>query len=341
VLTNVAIVLTLAGIAAFLLYRFIATPYGRLSLRSAITARTYSVLSLFIDDAAPITPQRRARAHGHMIKAQGRLADIAQTRDQTITGPESDLALRLYWPVRQDALPVLLFFHGGGFAYGNLDSHDNLCRKLAIHSKHLVVAVDYRLAPENPFPAALEDAYAALLWVADSISACGGNPQQLSVAGESAGGNLAAAVAMMARDRQGPVINHQVLLYPMLDAGPFDKGSYRDMATGFMITTQSLVTFWQAYAGALGNWQDPYFSPACAGDLSNLPAALVITAAFDPLRDGGELYARKLGEAGVPVITHRAPGVLHGFMMSPGQKPGSQADHAFALVRAQLQLSPE
>lgn len=324
-----------AGIA-LVFYRWTYTPFGRMTIGSAITARKYALLSRFIDYEAPITQQRREQAINSMVKSQGKLSEIWRTEDRSIPGPEAELKLRLYWPNDSKSAPVLLFFHGGGFAYGNLDSHENLCRKLANDNSHLVIAVDYRLTPENPFPAATEDAYAALLWVAENITDLGGNPAHLSVAGDSAGGNLAAAVTLMARDRNGPGIEQQILLYPMLGADDFDEGSYGDLATGFMITTASLVVFWKLYAGELGNRKNPYFDPLSATDLGKLPEALIITAQFDPLRDGGELYANKLKEAGIGVTLYRAPGVLHGFMMNPARKPGSADEAAFSLVAEQL-----
>ena len=331
------VLLLLIIIVALFIYRATFTPYGRLTLNSAITAKKYSLLNFFLDDSAPLTPARRARAHAAMIKGQGKATSIYKTEDLSITAPNSDIPIRLYWPRQKEKLSVLVFYHGGGFAYGNLDTHDNLCRKLAKITDHLVVAVDYRLAPEHPYPAAIDDGYSALQWVADNIKQYQGNPGKISIAGESAGGNVAAVVAMMARDRSGPTIHHQVLLYPMLEADHFESGSYHDLATGFMLTTASTKSFWRAYAGELTDWKEPYFSPASASNLSNLPPALIITAEFDPLRDGGEHYAKKLEQAGNKAQLHRAKGVLHGFIMSPGQKPGPEAQTA--LMQACEQLS--
>jgi len=206
----------------------------------------------------------------------------------------------------------MVFFHGGGWVIGNLDTHDRLCRQLTNVAGCVVVAVDYRLAPEYPFPAAPEDAYLATRWVAENASAIGGDSAHLAVGGDSSGGNLAAVVALMARDRGAPPLVHQLLVHPVTDA-PSDSGSYRENAEGYFLTAAMMRWYWKQYLGSNTDCRHPYACPLRAADLSGLPPALVITAEFDPLRDEGETYAARLRAAGVHVQLRCYPGMIHGF----------------------------
>jgi acetyl esterase len=236
---------------------------------------------------------------------------VGDVRDESITGPDGQpLALRWYRPPAPDSdSAVLMFLHGGGFVLGDLDSHDELARKLAVGTGATVVSVDYRLAPEHPFPAGLDDAQAALEHVASSCA--GGRP--IVVVGESAGANLAATLCLTVRAGGGPQIAGQVLLYPMLDPG-CDTLSYAENAEGYYITAHHLRWFWTQYVGAGAATTDPYVSPLRADDLRGLPPAHVVTAERDPLRDEGEAYARLLAEHGVPVTAQRYDDAFHGFV---------------------------
>lgn len=241
--------------------------------------------------------------------------DLAEVRDITVAGQETQLAARLYRPSAEPDLPVVVFFHGGGWVTGTLDSHDLLCRLIARESGCAVVSVDYRLAPEFPFPTPLEDCYAAVQSVAADASALGVDASRLAVAGDSAGGNLAAAVALLTRDRGGAKITHQLLLYPVADAD-FGNGSYTDNGQGYFLTVDMMRWFWRQYVGAdalAANDVPPLAALCRTENLSGLPEATVITAEFDPLRDEGEVFARRLAAAGVPVEFSRVPGVIHGF----------------------------
>jgi acetyl esterase len=208
--------------------------------------------------------------------------------------------------------PGFVYFHGGGWVIGSLDTHENLCKALANRSGARVVSVDYRLAPEHPWPAAPEDCYAVVRHVAECGSQFGIDGARLAVGGDSAGGNLAAVVALMARDRKGPVLRHQVLLYPVVDHD-FDRPSYRENADGYLLTRDAMRWFWQQYVADPARRSEGYASPQRAEKLEGLPSATVITAEFDPLRDEGEAYAERLRAAGVAVAATRYDGQIHGF----------------------------
>ncbi|MCE2392060.1 MAG: alpha/beta hydrolase [Proteobacteria bacterium] len=237
---------------------------------------------------------------------------VAAVEDRSIPGPAGELPLRIYTPEGDGPHPLLVFFHGGGFVICDLDSHDGTCRALCNASRALVVSVDYRLAPEHKFPAAPEDCYAATCWAVDNAASLGADPRRVALAGDSAGGNLTAVVALMARDRGGPALSHQLLIYPVTDHA-FDTPSYVQNGEGYMLTTDAMRWFWGHYLANESDGRDPYASPLAAEDLSGLPPASVITAEYDPLRDEGEAYARRLADAGVPTELRRYDGVIHGF----------------------------
>jgi len=237
---------------------------------------------------------------------------VASSVDRHIPGPAGDIPVRVYTPVGTAPFPVLVFFHGGGWVIGSIDTHDRTCRQLANGAGCMVVSVDYRLAPEHRFPAAAEDCYAATKWVAAHARDLGADPTRLAVGGDSAGGNLAAVIPQMARDRGGPPIVFQLLIYPATVAA-FDTPSYHDNAEGYLLTTADMRWFWNHYLGEGGEVGNPYASPLRATSLAGLPPALVITAEFDPLRDEGELYAQALEKAGVAARLTRYDGMIHGF----------------------------
>lgn len=238
---------------------------------------------------------------------------VASVENRALSGPVRDTPVRVYRPDRPGPLPVVAYFHGGGFVVCDLDTHDGLCRALANASGSLVVSVDYRLAPEAPFPAAAEDCYAATRWLAEHAAELGGDPRRIAVAGDSAGGNLAAATALMARDRGGPALRFQLLIYPVTNHD-FDTPSYRKNAEGYFLTREMMQWFWGHYLEKDSDGEHAYASPLRAADLSGLPSALVITAEYDPLRDEGEAYGVKLRQADVPVELVRYDGMIHGFV---------------------------
>ena len=238
---------------------------------------------------------------------------VARVEDRAIPGPSGEIPVRLYAPSADEALPVLVFFHGGGWVIGSIDTHDMVCRALANAAGCLVVSVDYRLAPETCFPGAAEDCYAATAWVAEHARSLGADGSRIAVAGDSAGGNLTAAVTLMARDRSGPPLAFQWLIYPVA-APDFETESYQSCAEGYGLTRADMIWFWDHYVPEVSDRSNPYVAPLSAEDLSGLPPALVITAEYDPLRDEGEALAARLREAGVPTTLKRYDGQIHGFV---------------------------
>ena len=229
-------------------------------------------------------------------------------------GAGQPLRARAYTPRDAGAgpLPLLLFLHGGGWVTGDLDSHDAVSRALANASGCKVVAIAYRLAPEHKFPAALLDAYAALRWLAEHAAELGVDPRRIAISGDSAGGNLAAAVSLMARDRGGPALAFQVLVYPVAQHA-FDSPSYLEYADGHLLTREGMRWYWNHYLPDTAAGLDPLASPLLAPDLRGLPPALVITAECDPLCDESEAYAKRLAQAGVAVEYKRYDGMIHAF----------------------------
>jgi acetyl esterase len=238
---------------------------------------------------------------------------VAETRDLTAPGPGGPIPLRLYRPSAEGTLPVLVFFHGGGWVIGDISTHDTVCRHLANRAECAVVSVDYRLAPEHKFPAAVEDAFAATRWVADNAGALGADPACLAVGGDSAGGNLAAVVSLLARDAGAPRIACQLLIYPATDASMRHESLAR-FAEGYVLTRSSMRWFYDQYLRAPADAADWRISPLAAPDLAGLPPAYVVTAGYDPLCDEGDEYAARLAAAGVPVEHRRFPGQVHGFL---------------------------
>jgi len=237
---------------------------------------------------------------------------VHQSEDRTISGTLGDIPLRIYTPEGEGPFGILMNFHGGGWVIGDLDTADAVCRQMATMAGVVVVSVDYRMAPENPYPAAVTDAYDATRWAADNMAALNGNGK-LGVIGESAGGNLSAVVSLKAREEGGPKINFQCLLYPVTDCD-LSRGSYVENGEGYILETKTMQWFWDTYCPDASQRQEPYASPIRAADLSKLPPALIVTAEFDPLRDEGEAYGEALDAAGTEATVVRYDGLVHDFM---------------------------
>jgi acetyl esterase len=248
----------------------------------------------------------------------------------------ADIPVRVYRPAGEGPFPVLCYFHGGGWVLGSVDESDATSRRLCDLAGCLVVSPDYRLAPEHPFPTAAEDCYAVTTWAEAEIGAHGGDPTRLAVSGGSAGGNLAAVVALMARDRDGPALCFQFLEYPVI-AADLGTGSYRENADGYLLTRATMAWFWDHYVPDPTRRTDPLVAPLHADDLAGLPPALVITAELDPLRDEGEAYGAALEAAGVPTTVTRYDGVVHGFFGMHGMI--DEADTAQREAAAALRVA--
>lgn len=241
---------------------------------------------------------------------------VGAVTDRTIPGPAGEIPVRIYQPASGGTPPIVVYFHGGGWTICDLDTHDENCRRMTAGAGVVTMSVDYRRAPEHRYPAAADDAYAATVWAAEHAGELGGDASRLVVAGDSAGGNLTAAVTLMARDRGGPRLDCQVLLFPatssMRDA---EFPSYEENAEGYMLTKAGMEWFWDHYLSSPEQAANPYASPLHATDLGGLPPAIVATAEYDPLRDEGLAYAERLAGAGAEVVSLPYAGMIHDFFL--------------------------
>lgn len=292
-------------------------------------------------DAVPIPPfhtvgldEARALSDAGGL---GEAIPLPVVEDLAVPGPAGALPARLYRPTEDDGGPLLVFFHGGGFVLCGLESHDAVVRALAVGTGCPVLAVDYRLAPEHPFPAAADDAYAATAWAAEHAPDLGGDPQRVAVIGDSAGGNLSAVTALRARDEGGPALAAQILLYPVT-AHVTDDEAMRENAEAPLLTAGDVAWFQDLYLPNPDDVTHPHASPLRAESFAHLPPAVVVTAGNDPLRDQGDAYADHLAEAGVPVEHLRFDALFHGFLsFAPLLEPARRAfDDVTAAIRRTL-----
>ena len=262
--------------------------------------------------------EARVQFRSRQVLAQGEPPPVGQVIDRTFEVADRYIPVRLYRPEGQEGvkLPVYVHFHGGGWVFGDLDSHDILCRYLCIQSGTLVVSVDYRLAPEHPYPAALDDAWDSVCWVAANGDDLDADTRRLAVGGDSAGGTLAATVCRRARDEGGPEIRFQALIYPVTDM-TLSQPSMTEMAEGYNFTREAMEWFCELYMPDEIALRDPDVSPLFAEELGGLPPALIIGAGFDPLRDDAKAYADALSAAGVTTEQVYYDGMIHGFLNMP------------------------
>jgi acetyl esterase len=247
----------------------------------------------------------------------GEVQSVANVEERTVPVEGDEIKVRIYTPEGNGPFPIFVYYHGGGFVIGDLDTVDTPLRALTNASGCIVVSVDYRLSPEQQFPVPAEDAYAATKWVAETAASFNGDPSRIAVGGDSAGGNLAAVVSLMAKEHGGPAIAYQALIYPCTNCA-LETESHQVNGEGYLLTRDSMEWFYGHYLRNEEDKLNPYASPLLAEDLSGLPPALVITAEYDPLRDEGEAYAARLKEAGVSVEMTRYDGMIHGFFWMAG-----------------------
>ena len=290
--------------------KYLLDPEARALLDEAARLGVPDVVDVSVAQA------RRQMREGRAAIA-GPVLPVASVQERQLPGPGAAIPVWIYRPSEQGDLPVLVYFHGGGWVIGGLDTHDNIARALCQYADCVVVSVDYRLAPEHRFPAALEDAYTATRWVAQNAEELGIDPSRLAVGGDSAGGNLAAAVAQQSYKDNNLNIAFQLLIYPVTDVS-LSFPSMQEFAEGYRLTRAAMAWFIDHYLGPQGNRSDPRVAPLLSSDLSDLPPALVLTAGCDPLRDEGKAYADKLAQAGVEVEYRCFNGMIHGFFGMPG-----------------------
>jgi acetyl esterase len=288
-----------------------------------------------VPPASAVTPTTARDLLDEMLATRGKPVELHTVRDLAVDGPGGNLSLRLYRPSSERPLPAVVYYHGGGWVRGSLDSHDPLCRRLSSRANCVVVSVDYRLVPEHPFPKPLEDAYAAATWVGTHAESLGVDPERVAVGGDSAGGNLATAVCLLARERDDSAFSHQLLLYPMVNRAG-DMASYEENE-GYFGTKRSRNWQWQQYLGCDIHSRNPLAVPLLATDHSNLPPATVLTCEFDMLRDEGQAYADRLADAGVDVTDLFYDDVFHAFLNFPELERADDAyDDIASALRSQL-----
>ncbi|UTD29530.1 alpha/beta hydrolase [Bradyrhizobium sp. WD16] len=270
----------------------------------------------------------RSNTDRALMSMQGVLEAVDRIEDIAVEGDEPDVVVpvRAYWPAgtkKGEKQPAIVFAHAGGWCLVSLEAYDNPCRALANATGCVVVSVGYRLAPEHPYPVPLEDFYRAFCWVADHAGELGIDGHRIAIAGDSAGGNLAAAVALLARDRRGPSIAHQLLFYPAVDTD-LDTASYEEFADGYYLTRDTMRFCWDAYLGGQMS-TPPLYAATLRADVSGLPPATIMVNEYDPLRSEGEAYARKLQEGGVPAKLILLQGMVHACMHMLGVAPAAKA----------------
>jgi len=301
------------------------------STMQAVTAEIPPINSLTVEQAR--------QGYRQYLEIDEEIADIGDVHDTTISELDSDIPVRIYEPVGTGARPLVVWMHGGGFILGDVESYDPTCRALCDVLDAVVVSVDYRRAPEHPFPAAVEDCYVATEWAAESAEQFGANPDRLVVAGDSAGGNLAASVAQLARDKDGPSIHHQALIYPTTTF-KFGFDTESEPNTDFFLTEPDLEWSWELYLDNELHGMTPYASPLQARSVAGLPPATIITCTFDPLHDEGVEYANRLEEAGVEVSHTNYDEMIHSFITLLAEPRIEQAWDALEFIRASLYDEP-
>ncbi|MCK9220992.1 MAG: alpha/beta hydrolase [Bacteroidales bacterium] len=264
-------------------------------------------------DAIPID-QARAQVESGYTRMKIPVKPVGSIRNFVIPSPGGDLPVRAYIPDGKAPFPVMVFFHGGGWVFFRLNHYDPICTHLCAESECVVFSIDYRRSPEYKFPAATNDCFAATCWVKDHCQEYGGDPDLMFLAGDSAGGTLSTVTALRIRDKGGPKVKGQIILYPVTDYLYPEKNSYKEFGVGYSLTMDAMRWFWNQYLENIEDAKNPYVTPLLINDLSGLPPALVIVSGYDPLRDEGLAYAKRMKEAGVKVQLSLYEDMIHGFL---------------------------
>ena len=284
--------------------------------------------------------EARAQSRTMLLEewAGTRIEALKQVKDVVASTGQHTVPVRVYVPEGKGAFPLTLFVHGGGWVVCDLDTHDNLCRALCVNARAIVISVGYRLAPEHPYPAGLDDVYTAAQWAVREAWTLGADSSRIAVAGDSAGGNLSAAFTQLCRERGDLNLRYQLLIYPVTDISSFDRQSYTEFGEGYVVTAEEMKWYARHYVPDASKRADPLVSPLLCADFAGLPSTHVITAEFDLLRDEGEAYARRLHEAGIPVTCTRFNGMTHGFMSMDGitEKSAEAVAYAAEMLRIAL-----
>ena len=307
------------------------TPYGKLDTKTAMLLK--------LINSQPQPEKVYPRAVRYYVEQGGAdlmkdAVELPVVKNIDIPGEDGMIPARLYAPIENQKLPGIIFYHGGGWIAGSVNVYDKFCRQLSYECGAVVLSVDYRLSPESKFPTAVNEAYEALVYASKNSDQLNIDKSKIAVVGDSAGGNLAAAVSLMARDKKRPPISYQILIYPVTNLSYTETESQRNFAEGYFLSKKASEQMIDFYISDPDDKNNPYASPLLAKSHKNLPPAIVITAEFDPLRDDGEAYAEKLEQAGVQVTKLRALGTIHGFMSY--SKILSQADEAMELIASTL-----
>lgn len=332
IFTVVILILITAGSLIINLWR--QTNYGKLNIEFAIVNKfnkyfnPNSIKNMPVNKIREYTDNRFTRWSSRPIL-------FNNIKNININTPSAKVPVRIYTPYSSGIFPVIIYSHGGAWVGGSIDGYDNVCKKLSKNTKAVVVSVGYRLAPEHPFPAGLDDVYNVLQWAYKNAGAINGDANHIAVVGDSAGGNFSAVISQMARDKNGPHITCQVLIYPSTNIYELNSKSWSYFANDINLSKDDMKKYISLYVPKKEDRKNPYASPLLAENFKKLPPALVITAEFDPLRDEGEAYGEKLKGAGVDVVTTRYKGVTHGFINM--DMISSQADAALNQVSLYLQ----
>jgi len=303
---------------------------------------TYVALNLQLDkilNPQSVNDEQIEKIRSHLNRDSTKLSKepipFSNIKNITVEANSEKIPVRIYTPENGEIFPIIIYSHGGSWIAGNLDTHDRVCRKLSQNTNAIVISVDYRLAPENPFPAGLNDVYNILQWTYKNAESINGDEKHIALVGDSAGGNLSAAVSLMARDKNGPQIACQVLIYPSTNIYELNTQSWSYFANDFNISKEDMEKYISFYVPRKEDRKNPYASPLLSNDFNNLPGTLVITAEIDPLRDEGEAYGNKLKENEIQVDVIRVNGVTHGFITM--DKITDKADEALNQISLYLQ----